>query len=114
MLFQKNKTAKADFARGILITFGKLDEGDIRAIDGRLERLSTLLTDRYGWTDPIAREMAERFIKEKLPPTKSGSRSLGLIRRGIELAGIGSRRRTPESDEPFPIPDAIAPVGATD
>lgn len=110
MLGQNRKLEKAAFARGILTTFGKLDECDIEKIDGRLERLISLLMQRYGWSDEFARKMIRESFPKKNSPNKLRSHGLGLIGRGIAVLGFVTRPRSPAGDITYPFSNASGPA----
>jgi uncharacterized protein YjbJ (UPF0337 family) len=61
MLYNEDRRTKVAFSEAILRTFGKLDQNDIRAIDGDIDRLLSHLEERYDWSPDDARIKVERF-----------------------------------------------------
>lgn len=114
MLSANKKLAKAAFAQAILTTFGKLDERDIKQIDGRIDRLLILLTDRYRWTDSFAKEMVQKSFVEKLSLEKSGKNCFRLIGKGMTFASFIRRPRTPAGEVVGQTINSIKTEGAAD
>ncbi len=63
MTAQKSASAKQDFANAIMRTFGKLDAGKIRTIDGSSEHLVVQLMESYGWDRAAAQAKVDQFLK---------------------------------------------------
>ena len=114
MLNHKNKRSKTAFAQEILTTFGKLDECDIKRIDGDLGRLLTVLMDRYRWSEAFTREMLDKSFVKKSSPNKPPVRRLGLIGRGLAFAGFDSRSWIPAGESAGPLTDTPRPAGVAD
>ena len=64
MPVQNTVRTKQDFSLCVMKTFGKLDAGEIKSIDGRADLLVSSLSENYGWSRAVAQTKVDRFMAD--------------------------------------------------